>query len=244
MSPLLQVSSPSPCQEHSAAGLTEGRSSEEDGPRLPHCGGFWLPAHSPGLRPTPLPQRNRPRGSAPGFSVLIASGETPPTSAYVTWSPPPGPPWDLVGSWTHSRSVPSQCQCEAQMQDPLCKNKTHLPRQECWYGKGSHQVAGARGQGQGRGDLDLAPGSPPHAGVSGTATREVLRPSGSCLWGIQVPGCGQPWAPTPQRGSWTPGSKGTVYGVSEASSGKQKRTLRIPSHAQVLPPLPWASSRT
>lgn len=90
---------------------------------------------------------------------------------------------------------------------------------------------------------DLAPGSPPHAGVSGTATRGVLRPNGSCPWGIHVPGCRQPWAPIPQRGYLdTQAPRGQLSG----GLWKPVRSRKDPAHTPPCSGLtrtPWASSR-
>ena len=90
---------------------------------------------------------------------------------------------------------------------------------------------------------NLAPGSPPHAGVSGTATRGVLRPRGSCRGASTCQAAGSPGLPRHSGAPWTLRLQGDSFLEASGSQFRAERILCTPSHAQVRPAPPRASSR-
>lgn len=155
---------------------------------------------SPGPPPHTSALGKQAQGQCTRVLSINRSCETPPTSAYLTWSPLQGP----LGTWWACGHIHAQAPLSASSKP---KSRTHFVRTELispgrniGVGRGATRLQGQWGGTRQR-RPDLVPGSPPHAGVSGTATHGVLRHNGSCPWGIHVPSCRQPCAPTPQRGS-------------------------------------------
>lgn len=155
---------------------------------------------SPGPPPHTSALGKQAQGQCTRVLSINRSCETSATSAYLTWSPLQGP----LGTWWAPGHTHAQAPLSASSKP---KSRTHFVRTELispgrniGVGRGATRLRGQWGGTRQR-RPDVAPGSPPHAGVSGTATRGVLRPNGSCPWGIHMPGCRLPWAPTPQRGS-------------------------------------------
>lgn len=90
---------------------------------------------------------------------------------------------------------------------------------------------------------DLAPGSPPHAGVSGTATVECSDPVAPVHGASMCQAAGSPGLPRHSGAPWTLRLRGDSFLEASGSQFRAERILRTSSHAQVRPAPPRASSR-